>query len=95
MFVRCKGFKLNLYSPSRTIIKGRKVGPNFSVDVDGFGIFLNFLSDMQQGALVAKLSISLTHVMMLDSCRTSKNRESRVAVQDRSREASDDGVGGV
>lgn len=46
LFVRCKGFKLNLYSPSRTIIKSRKIGPNFSVDVDGFGIFLNFLSDI-------------------------------------------------
>lgn len=95
VFVRCKGFKLNLYSPSRTIIKGRKVGPNFSVDVDGFGVFLNFLSDMQQGALVAKLSVSLTHVMMLDSCRTAKNKDSRVGVNDRSREASDNGIDGV
>jgi len=45
LFVRCKGFKLNLYSPSRTIIKSKKVTPNFSLDVDGFGIFLNFLND--------------------------------------------------
>lgn len=45
VFVRGKGFKLNLFSPSRTIIKSKKVTPNFTVDVDGFGVFLNFLND--------------------------------------------------
>ena len=33
--------------------------------------------------------------MMLDSCRTSTNRDSRAAAQDRSREASDNGIDGV
>ena len=69
IFIRGKGFKLNLFSPSRTIIKSKKITPNFSVDVDGFGIFLNFLNDFQNAALVVKLNVSLNHVMMIDSCR--------------------------
>ena len=73
LFVRCKGFKLNLYSPSRTIIKSKKVSPNFSLDVDGFGIFLNFLNDLQTSCLIVKLNVALNHVMMSDSCRADRN----------------------
>ena len=81
LFVRCKGFKLNLYSPSRTIIKSKKVTPNFSLDVDGFGIFLNFLNDYQMSALIVKLNISLNHVMMIDSCRADRNANANSQVK--------------
>ena len=45
LYVRVKGLKLNVFSPSRQIIFNRKIKPNFSLDVDGFNMFLSCLDD--------------------------------------------------
>ena len=40
-----KGFKLNLYAPSRLILKGNQLKPNFSFDVEGVNTFITCIND--------------------------------------------------
>jgi hypothetical protein len=40
IYFRLKGFKLNVYAPSRQIVKQKKTKPNFALDVDGFNLSL-------------------------------------------------------
>ena len=40
-----KGMKLNVYAPSRMIIKGNQLKPNFSLDVEGINTFITCIND--------------------------------------------------
>jgi len=66
VFVRIKGFKLNVFSPTRSIFKRGELRPNFAVDLDGFNIFGSCHNDALNRNLVVKLGVSLNHVMMID-----------------------------
>ena len=73
-YLMVKGFKLNLYSPSRLIIKNKKMKPNFEFDMEGFNIFTNCINVYQNKSLQVKLSIFLKHVMMADISAQVKKR---------------------
>ena len=75
-YLMVKGFKLNLYAPSRMIIKNKMMKPNFSFDMEGFNIFTNCINDYQNEALQVKFNIYLKNVMMADiSAQTKKVRQ--------------------
>ena len=67
LYVLAKGIKINVFAPSRLIIKQKKIKPNFCLDVDNFSIFLNLINDYQNECLVVKLNTSLQKVSMIDA----------------------------
>ena len=42
---KLKGFKLNIYAPSRLILKGTQLKPNFSFDIEGINTFITCIND--------------------------------------------------
>ena len=59
--------KINVFAPSKLIIRQKRVKPNFCMDVENFSIFLNLINDYQNECLVVKLNTSLQKVSMIDS----------------------------
>ena len=38
--LRAKGVKINVFSPTRSLVRDGKITPNFSIDLDGYNLFL-------------------------------------------------------
>lgn len=68
IYVQLKGLKLNIYAPSpdNRIIKNSKMQPNLSFDIDGFNIYISLFNDIQTSSLVAKITMHLKHIIMIN-----------------------------
>ena len=73
-YFKQKGFKINVYgfAQERIIIKDNYIRPNFTLDVEGFNIFVNCFNDYQNMQLIVKLSMNLNHTVMLDTAKQFK-----------------------
>ena len=61
-----KGLKLNVFAPSRYIVKQDVVQPNFWLDVDTFNLFVSFFNDQLNRSLIVQTNMSLNYIMMVD-----------------------------
>jgi len=73
-----KGLKLNIFAPSRMMIKGNQLKPNFSFDVEGINTFVTCINDEANLALIVKTNFSMESVKCIETSTLDK-RGSRVS----------------
>jgi hypothetical protein len=58
-FVKAKGIQINVFAPSKLIVKESKLRPNFQLDIESFRLAVNFFNDYQNSGLLLKINLSL------------------------------------